>query len=67
MLNKIERGESRATKAQLLKTVDLLGIKDVKLIIPYLGENISDKIASEEHAQEILEMTKELLREKNER
>lgn len=64
LLSKIERGERRATKAQLLKIANLFGVGDVELIVPYLGEKISDEIASEEHAQEILEMTKELLKDK---
>lgn len=65
LLSKIERGERRATRAQLLKIANLFGIEDVKLIVPFLGEKIRDEIASEEgHAQEILEMTKELLKER---
>lgn len=61
LLSKIERGERRATKSQILQLAKLFAVDESKLIVPYMGEKISAEIAEEQYAGEILIMSKELL------
>lgn len=65
LLSKIERGERRATKSQILQVSELFGVEESQLMVPYMGEKISEEIAQEQHAKEILEISKELLNNKN--
>ncbi|MDR2936497.1 MAG: DNA (cytosine-5-)-methyltransferase [Rikenellaceae bacterium] len=65
LLSKIERSERRATKSQILQLSELFGVNKNKLLIPYIGEKISDEIVEEQHASEILDASREILRKKS--
>jgi len=41
LLSKIERGERKATKEQINKFADVLGIEKEELMLQYLSENIA--------------------------
>lgn len=56
ILSKIERGERRATKEQILKLADLLALKKDELLIQYLSENIAYEIADEDIARQALKV-----------
>jgi len=56
ILSKIERGERKATKEQIIKISDILGINKNELIIQYLSEKIAYEIAGEETALQILKV-----------
>lgn len=54
ILSKIERGERKATKEQIIKIADILGIKQNEMLIQYLSEKIAYEIADEETAKQVL-------------
>jgi len=56
ILSKIERGERKATKEQILKIADILGIKQNEMLIQYLSEKIAYEIADEETAKQVLKV-----------
>ena len=56
ILSKIERGERKATKEQILKIADILGIKQNELLVQYLSEKIAYEIADEETAKQVLKV-----------
>ena len=56
ILSKIERGERKATKEQILKIADILGIKQNDMLIQYLSEKIAYEIADEETAKQVLKV-----------
>lgn len=65
LLSKIERSERRATKTQIVQLSKLFGVDYNKLMVPYFGEKISAEIATEQHAGEILDASREILRKNN--
>ncbi|HRZ75248.1 MAG TPA: helix-turn-helix transcriptional regulator [Flavobacterium sp.] len=56
ILSKIERGERKATKEQIIKIADILGIKQNDMLIQYLSEKIAYEIADEETAKQVLKV-----------
>jgi transcriptional regulator with XRE-family HTH domain len=56
ILSKIERGERKATKEQIIKIADILGIKQNDMLIQYLSEKIAYEIADEEIAKQVLKV-----------
>jgi HTH-type transcriptional regulator, competence development regulator len=56
ILSKIERGERKATKEQIIKIADILGIKQNEMLIQYLSEKIAYEIADEETAKQVLKV-----------
>ena len=56
ILSKIERGERKATKEQILKIADILGFKQNDMLIQYLSEKIAYEIADEETAKQVLKV-----------
>lgn len=56
ILSKIERGERKATKEQIIKIAVILGIKQNDMLIQYLSEKIAYEIADEETAKQVLKV-----------
>ncbi len=56
ILSKIERGDRKATREQILKLADLLDLKKDELLIQYLSENIAYDIADEDIAKQALKV-----------
>lgn len=56
ILSKIERGERKATKEQIIKIADIFGIKQNEMLIQYLSEKIAYEIADEETAKLVLKV-----------
>lgn len=56
ILSKIERGERKATKEQIIKIANILGIKQNEMLIQYLSEKIAYEIADEETAKQVLKV-----------
>jgi transcriptional regulator with XRE-family HTH domain len=56
ILSKIERGERKATKEQILKIADIIGIEQNEMLIQYLSEKIANEIADEETAKQVLKV-----------
>jgi len=56
ILSKIERGERKATKEQIIKIAAILGIKQNEMLIQYLSEKIAYEIADEETAKQVLKV-----------
>ncbi len=56
ILSKIERGERKATKEQIIRLSETLKIDKNKLLIEYLSDKIAYDIAEEEIASEALKV-----------
>lgn len=56
ILSKIERSEKRATKEQIIKFADVLGINQNELMIQYLSEKNAYEIADEITAKQVLKV-----------
>ena len=70
LLSKIERGERKATKEQIQKFANVLGLKKEELMLQYLSENIAYEIAEEKNALEVLHVAEdkvEYIRKQNKR
>ena len=70
LLSKIERGERKATKEQIQKFANVLGLKKEDLMLQYLSENIAYEIAEEKNALEVLHVAEdkvEYIRKQNKR
>ena len=68
LLSKIERGERKATKDQIQKFAEVLGLKKDELMLQYLSENIAFEIVEEKNALEVLHVAEnkiEYLRKQN--
>jgi transcriptional regulator with XRE-family HTH domain len=67
LFSKIERGEKRATKGQISKLAEIFGIEKNELMIPYLSEIVTNEIAEEECANEVLRVAEEQVQYKIEK
>lgn len=70
LLSKIERGERKATKEQIQKFANVLGLKKDELMLQYLSENIAYEIVEEKNAFDVLHVAEdkvEYLRKQNKR
>ena len=70
LLSKIERGERKASKEQIQKFAEVLGLKKDELMLQYLSENIAYEIADEKNALDVLHVAEdkvEYLRKQNKR
>lgn len=56
ILSKIERGERRATKEQIIKLSEILQLDKEDLLIQYLGEKIAYEVADEKIAYQALKV-----------
>lgn len=54
ILSKIERGERKATKEQIIKLAEILSLNKNQLLIQYLSEKIAYEIADEDVANQTL-------------
>lgn len=54
ILSKVERGERKATKEQILKLADILDLKRDELLIQYLSEKIAYDLVNEDVAGKTL-------------
>ncbi|MDD3773157.1 MAG: helix-turn-helix transcriptional regulator [Weeksellaceae bacterium] len=61
LLSKIERGERRATKEQVLALANFYKIAKHKLLAIWLGEKIAYEIKDEENAIDALKIAEETL------
>ena len=59
LLSKIERGERKATKEQIQKFANVLGLKKDELMIQYLSENIAYEIVNEKNAFVVLHVAED--------
>ena len=70
LLSKIERGERKATKEQILKFETIFALKKGELLLQYLSENIAYEIVEEKNALDVLHVAEdkvEYLRKQNKR
>ena len=70
LLSKIERGERKATKEQIIKFETVLALKKGELMLQYLSENIAYEIVEEKNALDVLHVAEdkvEYLRKQNKR
>ena len=70
LLSKIERGERKASREQIQKCADILGLKKDELMLQYLSENIAYEIVDEKNALDVLEVAEnkiQYLRKQNKR
>lgn len=56
LLSRIERGERKATKEQIIKFADILGLKKDELMLQYLSENIAYDIFEEKNPLMVLQI-----------
>lgn len=56
ILSKIERGERKATREQILKAAPFLGLNKKNLLIQYLSENIAYDLYEEDVANQALKI-----------
>ncbi len=54
ILSKIERGERKPTREQIIKIAELLGLNKDEFLIQYLSEKIAYEISEEDNALEVL-------------
>jgi transcriptional regulator with XRE-family HTH domain len=59
ILSKIERGERKATKEQILKLADVLDLNTQELLIHYLSEKIAYELLDEDVASQTLKVAEE--------
>ena len=58
LLSKIEKGDKRPTKEQVVKLAKIFGIKENLLMVEYLSDRIVDRVKDEELAVEALKVAK---------
>lgn len=61
LLSKIERGERRATRSQIVKLATFFEIDEAALISQWLGEKIASELAGEHMAVKALEAARVIL------
>lgn len=59
ILSKIERGERKAKKEQIIKIANILEINQNELLIQYLSEKIAYDLINEDIAKETLKVAEE--------
>ena len=59
VLSKIERGERRATKAQILHIARIFEVDEKELLVSYLSDQVLYQIEDEELAMEALKVAEE--------
>jgi len=70
LLSKIERGERKATKEQIVKIETVFALKKGELMLQYLSENIAYDIIEEKNPIDVLHVAEdkvEYLRKQNKR
>lgn len=59
ILSKVERGERKATKEQIIKLAGILDLDREELLIHYLSEKIAYELADEDVASQTLKVAEE--------
>ena len=59
ILSKVERGERKTTKEQILKLADILDLDKEELLIHYLSEKIAYELVYEDVASQTLKVAEE--------
>ena len=59
ILSKVERGERKATKEQILKLANVLNLNEEELLIHYLSERIAYELFDEDVASQTLKVAEE--------
>lgn len=59
ILSKVERGERKATKEQIVKFADVLDLDKEELLIHYLSEKIAYELVDEDVASQTLRVAEE--------
>lgn len=59
ILSKVERGERKATKEQILKIANILDLNEEELLIHYLSEKIAYELVDEDVASQTLRVAEE--------
>ena len=56
IISKIERGERKARREQLIKIAKVLGLNEKEILIEYLSENIAYEILQEDSVTDVLKV-----------
>lgn len=59
ILSKIERGERKATKEQIVKIAEILNLNESEILIQYLSEKIAYQLLDEDLAVQTLKVAEE--------
>lgn len=59
ILSKVERGERKASKEQILKLANILDLNEQELLIHYLSEKMAYELVDEDVASQTLRVTEE--------
>ncbi|MCK9220967.1 MAG: helix-turn-helix domain-containing protein [Bacteroidales bacterium] len=59
IVSKVERGERKATKGQIIKLADILDLDKDELLIQYLSEKIAYELFDEEVASKTLKVAEQ--------
>lgn len=59
ILSKVERGERKATREQIIKIADILNLDKNDLLIHYLGEKIAYQLIDEDVADKTLKVAEQ--------
>ena len=62
ILSKIERGERKASKEQIIELAEILDLKEEDLLIQYLSERILYEIKDEEFGQKALKVAEQKMK-----
>ena len=56
IISKIERGERKARREQIIKIAKVLGLNEKEILIEYLSENIAYEILQEDSVTDVLKV-----------
>jgi len=59
IISKIERGERKARREQIIKIAKVLGLNEKEILIEYLSENIAYEILQEDSVTDVLKVAEE--------
>lgn len=62
ILSKVERGERKANKEQILKLAEILDLNREELLIHYLSEKIAYELMDEDVASKTLKVAEEMIK-----
>ena len=62
ILSKIERGERKASKEQIIKLAEILDLDKEKLVVQYLSEKILYEIKNEEFGEKALKVAEQKIK-----
>ena len=62
ILSKIERGERKATKEQIIKIAKIFNVDEKELLVNYLSDKVAYDIVNEDLAEEVLKVAEEKIK-----